>query len=683
MSFKKTLPLSALYLLSASTMLEAAEHETISLADITVTGERTQESVLDQPLSIGLKQQDQVALDNASTQKELLNSIAGVRITQTGSVIGHMTSIRLPRNTGPYYLFLQDSIPVQSSGFFNHNGLAYTNFSSAGSVEVLKGAGTALYGSDAVAATINVLSTPARDQLGVTGGVEAGSDGYRKYSVSGGIDIDDNSTVTVQGSHAESDGWRDHTEYDRQEVAVKYINDLNDDNTIKLGFSANKTVAEMAGSLIGYDEFKNNPTSVGNIQTALDSGLPIERKFDFARANAEWDHRVSDTLSINSIAYLRSTRNRYTATWQDSLPHNDSEDDTLGLLFKANMQLGAMTAISGIDFEYTKASREYLQRTTLDSVPAGKIYDYDVNYTAISPYTRLEFQLTEKLTLGTGLRFDYNSFEYTNNVADGQYAGTSFFRASSDTDPSFTHFSPKLDLTYKLNNNQTVYARYANGFRIPQASRLYSLTTKNIDFSLDEEVTNTFEVGYKFAYERHQFASSIYLLTIDDTIVERRFSSNQRFYENGGKTEHRGIELSLTSKLSDEVTSHIAHSYSRHDYQNDEVFNSNEQAEAPNNVSNVRLVYSPKAIAGLSSMLEWEHVGSYWLDDAHAAGRYKGHDVANIKLNYQVSDKLNLTAKINNVTDRVFAESAQFRFGSERYTPGAPRQVFVGFDYKL
>jgi hypothetical protein len=29
--------------------------------------------------------------------------------------------------TSPYYLMLQDGIPVQSSGFFNHNGLAYTN----------------------------------------------------------------------------------------------------------------------------------------------------------------------------------------------------------------------------------------------------------------------------------------------------------------------------------------------------------------------------------------------------------------------------------------------------------------------------------------------------------------------------------------------------------------------------
>lgn len=554
-----------------------AEH--MKLDGITVTATREDQSVLDQPVSIGFKSGEEVKLDKATTQKELLNSIAGVRITQTGSGIGHMTSIRLPTNTRPYYLFLQDSIPVQSSGFFNHNGLAYTNFSSAASVEVLKGAGTALYGSDAVAATVNVLSAPERDQLGLKTGVEGGSDGFRRFNLSGGTDLDETSTITAQGSHAQSDGWRDHSEYDRQEVAVKYINDLNEDNTIKLGFSANKTTAEMTGSLIGYDEFKNNTTSVGNIESALNSGLPIERKFDFARANVEWEHSVSDTLSLNSIVYLRRTRNRYTATWQDNLPYNDSQENTLGMLFKADMEFEAVKVISGLDFEYTKATREYIQRTTLDGVVAGKIYDYDVDYTAIAPYARLEFQLTEKLTLGGGLRFDYNSFEYTNNVADGQYATSSYARANSGIDPSYTHLSPKLDATYKFDDNHMTYARYANGFRIPQASTLYNLTTKNIDSSIDEETTNTYEIGYKFASEHHQFSSAVYLLTIDDTITRRDIAGNTiRFYENGGKTTHRGIELSLTSKWTAEFTSHIAHSFSKHNYSHDEIYNSNEQA---------------------------------------------------------------------------------------------------------
>jgi iron complex outermembrane receptor protein len=669
-------------------MVNSYAAETISLEGITVTGERDQQSIMDQPVSIGYKKKAEVELDSAVNQKELMNSIAGVRITQTGSSIGHMASIRLPTNTGPYYLYLQDSIPVQSSGFFNHNGLAYTNFSTSGSVEVLKGAGTALYGSDAVAATINVISAPERDQLGLKVTTEAGSDGFRRFNAAGGVDIDESSTITAQASHAQADGWRDHTEYDRQEVAVKYINDLNDSNTLRIGFSANKTVAEMAGDLVGYDAFKNQTTSVGNIQPAIDSGLDIVRKFDFARVNVEWNHDLSDTATLNSIAYVRSNRNRYVATWENNLPQNDSQENTFGMLFKASMDFGLLRNITGLDFEYTQASKEYTQ--LFDYVPsgfgstvaAGKIYDYDVNYLAIAPYTRFEYLLTDKLKVGVGLRLDTNSFDYTNNLSDGKYAASSYSRASSDNDPNYNHISPKLDLTYQFNNAHMIYARYANGFRIPQASTLYSLKTDNISFSIDEEVTDTYEVGYKFVTDLYEFASSIYLLTIDDTIVRRENSAGDRFYVNGDKTTHKGIELSLSSKLTDEFTSKIAYSYSKHEFDNDDVYGDNEQAQAPNNVGNVRLIYSPESLEGFTTMLEWEHVGSSWLDDENTK-RYAGYDVGNIKLRYEINDQFKVFAKVMNITDRIFAESATINYGSERYTPGAPRQAYVGFEYKL
>ena len=673
-------------LISGMVTSHADDH--VNLEGITVTGEREQQSILEQPVSIGYKKKAEVELDNAVTQKELLNSISGVLITQTGSSIGHKASIRLPINTGPYYLYLQDSIPVQSSGFFNHNGLAFTNFSTASSVEVLKGAGTALYGSDAIAATINVISTPSRDQLGLKMTTEAGSDGFYRFNAAGGIDIDESSTITAQASHAQADGWRDHTEYDRQEVAIKYINDINDDNTIKIGFSANKTEAEMAGDLIGFDAFQNETSSVGNVKTAIDSGLDIVRKFDFARINLEWDHAVSDTTTLNSIAYVRSNRNRYIATWQNNLPQNDSQEKTFGMLFKASMDFGGLRNITGLDFEYTQASREYTQ--LFDFVPTGfgtavatgKIYDYDVNYLAIAPYTRFEYSVTDKLKLGAGIRYDTNSFDYTNNLTDGQYAASSYLRPGSDNDPSFSHISPKLDLTYQLNNTQMVYARYANGFRIPQASTLYSLRTNNIDFSIKEETTDTFEIGYKILTDRHEFAGAIYLLTIDDTIVRRENAARERFFVNGDTTTHKGIELSLASKLTDELTSKIAYSYSKHEFDNDIVLGDNEQGQAPNTVANVRLIYSPKSLTGLTAMLEWEHVSSYWLDNENT-GRYAGHDLGNIKLRYQLNDQVNMFARVMNITDTTYAESASVNFGSERYTPGAPRQAFVGLEYKL
>ena len=68
---------------------------------IMVTATRSNEKNTDIAASISSKNSDEITLDQAVLQRELFNSISGVRITQTGSTIGHMTSIRMPSNTGP------------------------------------------------------------------------------------------------------------------------------------------------------------------------------------------------------------------------------------------------------------------------------------------------------------------------------------------------------------------------------------------------------------------------------------------------------------------------------------------------------------------------------------------------------------------------------------------------------
>ena len=69
--------LSGVCLLSASTYSFA---EDITFDDMTVTATRSERSALEVPASISSKSGDEVKADKASTQRELLNSIAGVRI---------------------------------------------------------------------------------------------------------------------------------------------------------------------------------------------------------------------------------------------------------------------------------------------------------------------------------------------------------------------------------------------------------------------------------------------------------------------------------------------------------------------------------------------------------------------------------------------------------------------------
>lgn len=651
---------------------------------LVVTATRETQKALEVAASIDAKTGEQLELDDAALQKELFNSLSGVLVTQTGSVLGHMTAIRMPINTGPYYLFLQDGIPLQSSGFFNHNGLAYGNFTTAGAVEVLKGAGTALYGSDSVAATVNIRS---RQEQGKRVRLEGGSDGFWRFGLGLGADAGQGS-LGMNLSVQRDDGWRDHTASEREEVTLTHHTTLESGADIKTVFTANRSDAEMAGSLIGLDALESDPTSVGDIETALDSGLEINRKFDFARLSTEWSADVGEGAEASVIGYLRRTRNRYIATWQPNLPHNDSQQDSLGLLLKLNLDQDTRRWIFGADVEATRSSLIYTQLFDYTPsgwgapVPAGEIYNYDVDYLALSPYLRVEQALRDDLTLTAGLRYDRNQFDYTNNLEDGPYADSNYLRPGDGLDPDFDHWSPKLSLGWRIDDFQHLYVRYANGFRIPQASRLYSLKTDNIESDLDPEVSDTVEIGYKQSRDGFHLELALYAMSIDDSIVSRENSDGDRYYVNAGETRHRGIELTVGRQLSAAWAIRLAASRSRHEYVDDPVYGDNEQASAPETLANLRLLYRPENVPGLLSLLEFQHVGAYWLDDANTR-RYDGYTVANVKALYRISERLRLNVKVNNLGDEGYAERATYSYGNEKYTPGAPRQFFIGVEYRL
>ncbi len=654
---------------------------------IVVTGSRSAENNVDVTASINSKLNNEIKLDSPVFQKDLFNSIAGVRITQTGSVVGHMTSIRMPVNTGPYYLFLQDGIPVQSSGFFNHNGLAYTNYSSTDRIEVLKGAGTALYGSDAVAATINVMSK--LPNLLNPFSISAFTGSYGLYKFNGNINgrIAENLTYRISGLYTMSDGWREHTKHSRAELSVLNALTINEKNLLKIIVTANYTDAEMAGSLIGLEELENNPTSVGDIKETLNKGIEIKRKFDFARISVEWNNFATQNFDFNNIVYYRYNRNRYVATWQDNLPQNDSKQQTIGLLHKTSYNINNLSIIGGLDLEYTRSNLAYIQLFDFtptgwgSPVPKGDIYNYDVNYFAFAPYIQASYSFFSKFILKSGLRFDINNFDYTNNLSDGRYANSSYSRPGSNKDYSFNHLSPKLSIGYKPNANQLIYLRYANGFRIPQATRLYSLRTNNIDFDLEPETSNTYELGYKLSKDIISIDIAAYYMLIDNTIVSRTNANNERYYENGGKTSHTGIELSLGSKLTNSISIKIAYSYSEHKFIDDIKYGDNYQPSAPKNLANIRLFFTPKFLRGFTGLIEWEFVDKYWLDEKNTI-EYAGYNLFNLKMNYDINNTISAFAKITNLTDKIYAERATYSWGKEKYTPGAPRQFLIGINLK-
>jgi len=680
----------SLSLLAASLLAESA----IEINPVSVTATGVAESVLEQPLSIAKKGEDEIKLDQVVFQKDLLNSLSGVRIEQTGSVIGHMTSIRMPVNTGPYYLFMQDGIPVQSSGFFNHNGLAYTTFQTATSVEVLKGAGTALYGSDAVAAVVNVQSAkvPSKTKE-ISIKAMGGSNGYGSATLEMSDTIDEKSSYRANASYMHSDGWREHTKTDRGEANIRYDRELSSDTDLKVIFNASKTVAEQADTLSDYKLIEDGSTVASDdpdYYTALEKA-DVRRKFDYARLSAEFSNYSYNDLEMTFTPYLRYNRNRYVATWSANLPSNDNKLYTFGFLQKNRYETSWGRIIGGVDAEYTQSSLLYNQDFDITTTGwpkatflTGPLYDYDVDYIAIAPYAHVEYDITKKLMLTAGLRYDYNHYSYDNNLEDDSYDASGTIFRPADRSDSFNHLSPKLALSFRPMPDTEIYARYANGFRIPQASRLYSMKAGYEDVTLDPETSNTYEIGIKKAFnKKSSIELSAYYMTIDDTVTRyKNDTTGDYYYDNGGSTIHQGIEATVRAQITKEWATKLAYSYSKHNYDNDPTYGDNEMQQAPRTLANVRLFYMPNYLTGLTVMGEWQHTSQWWMDDEHSVDEYKGYDIGNLKVDYIVSKKLSLFGKVTNITDEKYAVMAKYAYGSDSYTPGAPREFYAGINYK-
>lgn len=75
--------------------------------------------------------------------------------------------------------------------------------------------------------------------------------------------------------------------------------------------------------------------------------------------------------------------------------------------------------------------------------------------------------------------------------------------------------------------------------------------------------------------------------------------------------------------------------------------------------------------------IEWVHVGPYYLDEVNQR-RYAGHDLLHLRLAARPMPKLEVSARLTNLTDEKYADRADFAFGDYRYFIGQPRAFIVG-----
>lgn len=666
--------------------------ETQQMEEMVVTGARESEPLKEKPQNIGVIQGEEIQEVKPSHPSELLNRVPGVWINTTAGE-GHITAIRQPLTTNPVYLFLEDGIPIRSTGFFNHNALYEINLPGADRIEVTKGPSSALYGSDAIGGTINVLTRPAPATPEVEINPEMGEYGWRRLLASGGDTWGDNG-FRLDYNNTHSDGWRQRSEYDRQSATLRWDSIMNQSAGAKtiLAFSDIDQKTGGSNGLLKTD-YETRPSY--NYHTF------DYRKVKAFRLSTELERDLDNKTLLSLVPYFRSNTMDLLPGWgifQAGPNYYGYESTTefysMGMLAKYRHDFDQMRGrvIAGLDVDYTpgeyrekriqafKTGDQYTSYSYVSNTDND--YDYQATFVGTSPYMQVELSPLEELRFTLGARYDILSYDYeTDLVANANRPG--------NTELTFEHVSPKAGLTYAITKDVSGFLAYSNAFRAPSSGDLFrgnsgtALTAVNLK---PIEVDN-YEVGFNGRLAQWlTFNTAVYYMEKTNDIVNYRPITGLTERRNAGRTEHKGVEVGVGIKPNEEIALDISYSNASHTYEEYQVstttdYSGNDMPQAPKEIVNTRLSYRPSFLIGSMVELEWMRVGKYWLDDANTE-TYSGHDIFNLRAAYRFNKQWEAYAKLLNITDTLYAERAS-KSGTSlaQYAPGQPETFFAGVTF--
>jgi len=690
------------------------------LGELVITATREPELLKETPASVSVLKADTIKLAAPSHPQQILGQVPGVAISVTNGE-GHQTAIRQPISTNPLYLFLEDGIGVRPTGFFNHNALYELNIPMAGGIEVTRGPGSALYGSDAIGGVVNVLSRASGPRPEMSLSSEVGSFGWLRELASfstgetrfGGLHGDLNLTHT--------DGWRNRTGYDRQSGNLRWDWRLDEDTRLKtiIGYT-HIDQQTGANSALPWDLYQNAPKT--NLFSAA------YRKVEALRISSEFERKIGDGL-LSLTPYFRDNRMDLNGSYNFSAGDariEKTQSQSYGLLSKWRQdfpEFKRARVILGLDLESSPGTRKE-DALNLTQTGAGaytnyagytvgsRIYDYDVTFRSVSPYVHTEISPVEKLRVTAGARYDVLGYDFQNNLGGGASAnGTRRFGQSDSTTKSFSRISPKLGATYELTKNSSLYASYNQGFRVPSEGQLFRAGLAGtgviansaplaqeraaIALGLKPIKAEQFELGTRGKALGLDYTVAAYRLVKHDDIVSmKNTTTNLSYSENAGKTESRGMEASLGRELPGGLRVDTALSYAKHEYKewrSTADYSGKEMPSAPRFIGNTRLTWKP--IEAFSAQLEWVRMGSYYLQDSNVGttlatdprrgvAKYDGHHLFNFRTSYEVCRNASIYARVLNLADKRYADSASVSSATAVYAPGLPRTFYAGVELK-
>ena len=633
--------------------------------------------------SSGIVDNETIEKVSAEHINQVLKSVPGVWISR-GNGQEHLTAIRSPVLTGAgacgAFLMAEDGISLRSAGFCNANQLFDVNGEQAQVIEVIRGPGSTLFGSNAQHGVINVLSPDLFTSPVNYVSLETGSLDHNRIKFANTFTSDSNnesSSHAFYGNYADAEGYQAESGY--QQYKFNWISQFKSD-----GFTNKTMIAiadldqETAGFIQGFESYKDQLLKKSN------PNPEAYRKSRSIRAYSKFNWSLDDSRQLTLTPYLRSTDMNFLQHYLPWKAQEQNAQESLGMKSVLASDEDTYQWYLGFDWELTQGElQEFQEDPFAATIPQGMHYEYQVDATSYAPYFDIKWEL-EDLVLNFGIRYDVMEYDYQNNLSDGSACDPAvvncrFYRPASQK-RDFSNWSPKLAMNYQFSDNLSYYFEAAKGFRAPQATELFRLQGGQTISDVKNEVVDSIQMGVRGNHASLNYQLAVYSMDKDNYI----FQDSNRFVVNNGQTCHKGVELSLGYQINDDWSVLTNNTYARHLYENDILISNNSIKgnlidTAPKHIANARLDW--RYLDSTNWQLEYDYLGNYFLNPDNSAS-YEGHQLWHLRgvINF---DKTQISLRITNLTDEDYAERADFGFGQHRYFIGLPRSISVGIKYLM
>lgn len=466
--------------------------DALGLEEIVVSATRNRVSKKETPVIVNVLSPMLFKATQSISLADGLNYQSGVRVETNCQNCGFI-QVRLNGLEGQYTQILVNSRPVFSAlnGVY---GLEQIPVSIIDRVEVVRSGGSALFGSNAIAGTINIITKePVNNSWEISSnfGMIDATTLDRNVNLNTSIMSEDlRSGITAYGI------FRDRDTYDANDDGFSEITKLiNNSLGVKAFLRPNDY------SRIGFDF-----TSISEYRRGGDR---IEIPPQFSDITEELDHNTVFT-GIDYELFDDARKNSGTA--YITLQHTDRDSYYGGLggsrtkidSIAANNAFGKtkdIALVAGTKYSHNfkrdvlTIGLEYQLNNTDDVLPGfNRLIDQKVH--KIGLYSQYEWKPTNKFTALVGARFDHVN-------VDGFYALQGISRVSNVSE---TVINPRLTFLYNINEELLFRGGYARGFRAPQAFNEdlhVSMVSGEQRFvilsdNLESEFSNAFTVSFNY-----------------------------------------------------------------------------------------------------------------------------------------------------------------------------------------